>query len=242
MIELRNVAYRYPAFTRRRSEALKNVSAHLVAGAVHGIAGPNGAGKSTFVSICLGFLTPDSGSVTIDEKPAGDYVRTFGAGLAPDEVTLPRNWTPRSALRRFHSLYGPASGGTAIDVDAVLEEWGLTAVASASIASLSRGTQQRVVLAQAFMGNPAVVVLDEPSNALDFIWRAELREAVRRASARNATVIVSSHNLDEMERIADNLIVLDRGRVTTTLQKPFVTDGSDRLEERVRAILMANPA
>ena len=218
MIELKDVAKRFritPGPGRKAGvvEALAGVTATIEAGEIVAVVGPNGAGKSTLFSILLGFLEPTAGDVFIDELDPRAYIRANGAGYLPERFRLPGEWNVRDALRAFARL-------ERIDVkraDAIIDLLGLNEHARKSIATLSHGMVQRVGLAQALMGERALVVLDEPTEGLDAVWRVRFRDVIAGLRARQSTVLIASHDLSELERLADRAIVLQDGRVSDTV-------------------------
>jgi ABC-type multidrug transport system ATPase subunit len=220
MIELNAVSKRYG----RRGGApdvLHDVSAHVPRCAVWAIVGPNGAGKSTLLSIVLGFIRPSSGSVRIDGQAPRDFVRDRGASYLPERFALPSAWTVRDALQLFAQLDG-REARVARTVDVLALEPMLTQ----RIGALSRGMLQRLALAQAILTRREVVVLDEPTEGLDPIWRIRLRDAIRTLRDDGATILVASHDLTEIERIADRALVLDRGAVRTVLDTQTAEDAA----------------
>lgn len=234
MIELKDVAKRYritPGPGRKAGfvDALNGVNASVNAGEVVAVVGPNGAGKTTLFGILLGFLEPTAGEVTIAGTEPGLYVRANGAGFLPERFRLPPEWRVRHALRAFADL----ERIDAARADAALTTFGLTDRADKTIGSLSHGMLQRVGLAQAIMGERPLIVLDEPTEGLDAFWRVRFRDVVAQLRARNATVLIASHDLTELERLADRAILLENGKVTDTISL------RDRTDLRVYRITLA---
>ncbi|WP_167155318.1 ATP-binding cassette domain-containing protein [Streptomyces sp. MBT27] len=198
-------------------------------GRVTGFLGPNGAGKSTTMRILLGLDRPTSGTALIGGRRYADLVeplREVGALL--DAQAAHGSRTARAHLRAL-----AASNRIPVRrVDEVLEEAGLTAVAGHRIKTFSLGMRQRLGIAAALLGDPSVVVLDEPSNGLDpegIIWTRELMRSLAR---EGRTVLVSSHLMNETASFADHLIVLGRGRLLAdTAMRDFI---DSRIRPRVR--------
>ena len=234
MIELKDVAKRFriaPGPGRKAGviDALSGVTAQIEPGGVVAVVGPNGAGKSTLFSVLLGFLEPSGGEVTIEGQDPAVYVRKRGAGYLPERFHLPAEWRVRHALRAFADL-------ERIDVaraDAAITTFGLNEHADKPIGSLSHGMLQRVGLAQALMGERPLIVLDEPTEGLDAFWRVRFRDIVAQLRARGATVLIASHDLAELERLADRAIVLESGRVLETISL------RDRTGSRTYRIVLA---
>lgn len=190
-------------------DALVDVSLKISAGEVLAVVGPNGAGKSTLFALLLGFLEPTEGEIAIAGDDPRAYMRKQGAGYLPERFRLPPEWRVSDALRAFASL-------ERIDraqAEAAIELLGLRDHADKSMAALSHGMVQRVGLAQALMAERPLIVLDEPTEGLDAYWRVRFRDLIARQRARGATVLIASHDLNELERLADRALLLDAGRV-----------------------------
>jgi ABC-type multidrug transport system ATPase subunit len=212
MIELENVSKRYG---RRGAgaRALHDVTLHVPAGSVWAVVGPNGAGKSTLLSLILGFIRPSTGRVLIGGVPPRDYLRDEGAAYLPERFTIPGEWKVRDALRMLARL----DGGTDADAAAALARLGLEPHMHKRAGELSRGLLQRVGLAQALLVRRALVVLDEPTEGLDPIWRIRLRDIVAGLRDEGRSVVIASHDLGEVERTADRALLLEHGTVRGVL-------------------------
>ncbi len=194
--------------------ALDGVSLAIAPGEVFGIIGPNGAGKTTLLGCLLGFLRPDAGSITVDGHAPDDLAIRRVTGYLPERLTLDRWMSGASFLTYHHALAGLASEGRARDVAAALERVGLDAVAGArSIRRFSRGMLQRLGLAQALLGEPRYVFLDEPASGVDPAGVVLFRRLLNEVKARGATVVLNSHQLDQVERVCDRVAFVSRGRV-----------------------------
>ncbi|MBE1878434.1 ABC transporter ATP-binding protein [Myceligenerans pegani] len=205
MIELRNLTKRYGDKT-----AVDELSLTLEPGTVTGFLGPNGAGKSTTMRLILGLDAPTSGTATIGGRRYADLrrpLRTIGALLDAKAVHPGR--TGRDHLRAMaRSQDLPARR-----VAEVLELTGMTAAARRRAGTYSLGMSQRLGIAGALLGDPRVLMLDEPVNGLDPDGVRWIRTLLRGLAAEGRTVFVSSHLMSEMEQTADRLIVLGRGRL-----------------------------
>jgi ABC-type multidrug transport system ATPase subunit len=201
-------------------DALQDVTAEIEAGEVVAVVGPNGAGKSTLFSVLLGFLDPTAGEVTIGGNDPRAYMRKHGAGYLPERFRLPPEWRVRDVLRGFAGL-------ERIDrsrADAVIAEFGLHEHGTNNVQALSHGMVQRVGLAQAVLAERALIVLDEPTEGLDAFWRVRFRDVIAQQRARGATVLIASHDLVELERLADRAVVLDKGTVREVISLRGRTD------------------
>jgi len=195
--------------------ALDDVSFEAKPGVVTGFLGPNGAGKSTSLRVLLGLVRPDSGEARMEGTAYVDLPnpgRTVGALLDADDVHAGR--TGLETLR----LAGMTIGCSRARVDSVLEEVGLTgAEARRRLGTYSLGMRQRLGIAQALLGDPPVLVLDEPANGLDPQGQRWLGELLSSRAARGGTVLLSSHQLSEVSRLARRAVVLSGGRIAGTL-------------------------
>lgn len=205
MIEFTRAGKRYGR--RRGTTALHDISLSIPRGNVCAVVGPNGAGKSTLLGLMLGFLHPTAGEITVGELTPRDYVQANGVGYVRDRFSLPGGWPVRRAMRALCAMQGLDER----QADALLHEYGLEAHAAKNIGDLSRGLLQRVGLAQAFAAGRELLVLDEPAEGLDPIWRIRLRDMIANARAAGRTVVLASHDLSEVERVADTVLVLESG-------------------------------
>jgi ABC-type multidrug transport system ATPase subunit len=194
-------------------DALQEVSIEIGSAEVVAVVGPNGAGKSTLFALLLGFLEPTAGDIAIAGDEPRRYMRKHGAGYLPERFGLPAPWTVRDALRAFAKLER-VDGKRA---DRAIESLGLSEHANKTMTALSHGMLQRVGLAQALLAERCLIVLDEPTEGLDAFWRVRFRDIVAQQRARGATVLIASHDLAELERLADRAIVLDGGRLREVL-------------------------
>ncbi|CAL9384028.1 ABC transporter ATP-binding protein [Streptomyces sp. enrichment culture] len=200
-------------------------------GRVTGFLGPNGAGKSTTMRLVLGLDRPTSGTATVGGRAyttLQEPLRQVGALLDADAAHGSR--TARNHLR----VLAASNRVPARRVDEVMEETGIASVARRRVKTFSLGMRQRLGIAAALLGDPEVVMLDEPSNGLDpegIIW---IRELLRRMAAEGRTVLVSSHLMNETASFADHLIVLGRGRLLADTPMREFIDARVRPRVRVR--------
>jgi ABC-2 type transport system ATP-binding protein len=191
-------------------EAVRGVSFEVHDGEIFGLLGPNGAGKTTTVECLLGLREPDAGEIEVcgidaRRRPA-EAKRRMGAAL--QATSLQDTITPREAVQLFAALYG-----TRTDPEALLERFALTEKADAAFDTLSGGQRQRLALALAFINDPEVVVLDEPTSGLDPQSRRELHREIERMREDERTVLLTTHSMDEAERLCDRVAIIDRGRI-----------------------------
>lgn len=227
MIEATGLTKRYGA-----TLAVDNLSFSLRPGQVTGFLGPNGAGKSTTMRMVLGLDRPTAGSALIDGKRYQDLkhpLRTVGALL--DAKWVHPNRSARAHLRWMARFNGIADSR----VDEVLDTVGLTAVAGKRAGTYSLGMSQRLGIAGALLGDPQVLLFDEPVNGLDPEGIRWIRQFMHGLAAEGRTVFVSSHLLSEMALTATDLVVIGRGRLITQGPTAEFVDGASGAVVQVRA-------
>jgi ABC-type multidrug transport system ATPase subunit len=191
-------------------EALRGVDLRVPRGSVFALIGPNGAGKTTLFGVCCGFLQADSGSTEILGGIA-DPSRLKGRLAAlPQDAFLGREITVREHLFFLARLQGLDDATAGREVDRVLELVDLGDLGERRAGSLSHGQSKRVGVAQAFLGHPELILLDEPTAGLDPRHAHDLRDAIRRQGGQR-TLVVSSHNLQELEAICDEAAFIEKG-------------------------------
>ncbi len=211
-IEARGLEKRYGGRLRRGALlALAGVDLRVEHGAGFGLIGPNGAGKTTFVKAVLGVVQPTGGAVRLlGGDPQDPRVRAR-VGYLPERLRLSPAWTPLEILESVARMKGLR--GTRPAALRLLEEVGLAEWAGRRVGTFSKGMKQRVGLAAALVGEPELLVLDEPTDGLDPPGRAHVRGLLSRRLAAGATLFLNSHLLSETERICDRIGVLVAGRV-----------------------------
>jgi ABC-2 type transport system ATP-binding protein len=200
-------------FRMKSVTAVREVSFALAPGMIHGLLGPNGAGKSTTLHLLLGFIRPTRGRATVLGHPPSDKESRRRLGFLPEISTFDGFVTGRRLLRRFDVLAGHPADGRGDRVQAALETVNLRAAASRALKTYSRGMMQRIGLAQAILGDPDLVILDEPMSGMDPATRYSVRELLNERRTRGKTTVLSSHILSDVEALADRVLILDRGRV-----------------------------
>jgi ABC-2 type transport system ATP-binding protein len=194
------------------NKAVDALSFRVHSGHVTGFLGPNGAGKSTTLRSILGLITPSSGSATVRGAP---YVELTEPARVVGALLETQQFHPQRSARNHLKVLAAAAGFAQERVDEVLEEVDLAAVADRKVGAFSLGMRQRLGLAAALLGDPETLILDEPANGLDPAGIRWLRSVLRSNAARGRAVLVSSHLLDEVAHIADEVVVIDRGRFIT---------------------------
>jgi len=230
MIVLDHVGKRYTSWSGREVVALEDFSLEIRTGEVFGLAGPNGAGKSTLISLLLGFLGPSSGTVRVDGLDPRRYVERNGVSYLSELVNIPPTWRVTDALRRYGILAGVPAPALDARVESVMESLGLDEHRTKRARQLSKGNLQRLGLAQALLGDERVIVLDEPTHGLDPVWTQRFRDVVDRLRRPDRAILIASHNLDELARLADRVGIIDRGRlqrvVDVRANERVVTEGA----------------
>ena len=213
MISFSHVGKRYRSLLGREVRALNDFSLELREGEVFGLAGPNGAGKSTLISLLLGFLGPSEGTVRIAGLEPRRYVEANGVGYLSELINIPAAWTVHGALKRYAMLAGVPADAVPVRVAEAIERLGLEEHRSKRVRQLSKGNLQRLGLAQSMLCDERLIVLDEPTHGLDPVWTQRFRDIVDQLRRADRTVLIASHNLDELARLADRVGIIDGGEL-----------------------------
>lgn len=196
------------------SAAVDSLSFAVEPGRCFGLLGPNGAGKTTTLRLCLGLTAPDSGTITLDSHaiPAAAQTARIRVGVVPQFDNLDPDFTCRENLLVFGRYFGLRDADIRARIPALLEFAGLGGKAEARLATLSGGMKRRLTLARALVNDPNVVFLDEPTTGLDPQARHLIWERLKQLKTAGKTLILTTHFMDEAERLCDSLIVIDHGR------------------------------
>ena len=203
-VEIRNVVKRFG-----KVEAVRDVSFELPEGETVALVGHNGAGKTTLLKLLLGLIRPSSGSIRVlrEDPAAGEFAARRRLGYLPENVSFNAALTGRETLAFYARLKREDRGAVAPLLDRV----GLTHAADRRVGTYSKGMRQRLGLAQALLGEPRILLLDEPTTGLDPALRQSFYEIVEELRGRGATILLSSHALTELEERAGRVIILNRG-------------------------------
>src|SRR6516225_7678087 len=190
-------------------EAVRGLNLEIQAGECFGLLGPNGAGKTTTIEILEGLLSPTSGEVEVLGRSWGAHSRELREmlGISLQETRLNEKLTVRETLELFASFYRRPRPPLQ-----VMEEMELTEKADAWVGKLSGGQRQRLAVATALVADPKILFLDEPTTGLDPQSRRQLWEIVRQFQQRGGTVLLTTHYMDEAERLCDRLAIIDHGK------------------------------
>ncbi len=196
-----------------RTQALKDVSFKIPAHSIFGLLGPNGAGKTTLFSIVADFLKADVGTVEVLGIDTRGVSRLQGRlTILPQDAQFQRNVPVLDQLVFFQLLAGRTKKQAREEVTQSLDLVGLKSFAKRRVGSLSHGMVKRLGIAQAFLGRPEVILLDEPTAGLDPASARQIRDLIKQLQER-ATIIVSSHNLAEVQELCDHVAILDHGHL-----------------------------
>jgi ABC-2 type transport system ATP-binding protein len=202
------------SYARAKRPALADVSLTVNQGEVLGLIGPNGAGKTTFIGCLLGLLAPTGGRIRIDGRAPDDLAVRRVTGYLPERLQFDRWMTGRSFVSFHHALAGLPSGRRAADVMEVLERVGLQADRrDMPIKKYSRGMLQRLGMAQALLGSPRFLFLDEPASGVDPAGVLAFRDILTALKGEGTTVILNSHQLDQLERVCDRVAYIEAGAI-----------------------------
>ena len=196
-----------------RREAVADVSISVSRGAIHGLLGPNGAGKTTTLKMLLGLVKPSSGTFEILGIPARAPRARARVGFLPEQPYFPTQLTAAEAMRLYGRLTGLSRPDLAEQTAELLDRVGLDGRQKTLLSKFSRGMLQRLGLAQALLGSPEVLVLDEPASGLDPVGQRDIRNLMLELRDGGATILLSSHQLSEVETVSDEVTILNGGRV-----------------------------
>lgn len=191
--------------------ALKGVSFSVPKGTVFGILGPNGSGKTTLLGIIMDVLKPSAGTYSLFDKQPTEKERSLVGTL----LETPNFYHYLSAVENLR-IAAAIKGRGEDDINRVIEVVGLTARKDSKFSTYSLGMKQRLAIGSALLGNPDVLVFDEPTNGLDPVGIAEIRELIRKLSQEGKTIIMASHLLDEVEKVCTHVAILKQGDLITS--------------------------
>ena len=233
MVKIGNVTKRFNSL-----KALDNVSLHIKDGEVLGVLGPNGAGKTTLFKLIAGFLNPDSGQIEAD-GPTWPAI-----GYKPERLLFPNKMRVREYLNMVCSLANVPGDQKEKIVDNSLIRVGLVDAADKKIKECSKGMRQRLGLAQAMIGDPPLLLLDEPSNGLDPDGQSDICRQIEEFHRAGKTIILASHQLQEVTQVCTYLVILNEGRILyensmkeALAVKPHVSIRIDGNVEQIKKLL-----
>lgn len=228
--------------------AVDDVSFDVASGTIHGLLGPNGAGKTTTLKMLIGLATPTAGEFKVLGKPSRHPQGRMSLGFLPEQPYFPPQLTGDQAMRLYAKLSNVTRSEMGPRITEMLEAVGLAGRGESRLADYSRGMLQRLGVAQALIGRPRVVVLDEPASGLDPVGQRDMRNLMLSLREGGTTVLLSSHQLSEVEAVCDRVTILNGGNVAA--EGPIdellnvqgqtsirVKGAAEGMPERVRALL-----
>lgn len=220
MIKLENVIKNYGD-----NKALQGVSFEIKKGEIVGLLGPNGAGKSTTMKILTGFIIPDDGEVSIQDKSVKDNL-VFAKGLIgymPENNPLYKEMIVEEAINLSMDLHNVLPEKRKSRIRAVVKATGIQDVYYRPISELSKGYKQRVGIAQVLVHDPKILILDEPTEGLDPNQRSEIRNLIK-SLGKDRTVIISTHVMQEVEAMCNRILIINKGKVILDDSKEAITN------------------
>ncbi|HUW36034.1 MAG TPA: ATP-binding cassette domain-containing protein [Rhodocyclaceae bacterium] len=196
-------------------EVVAGVDFELARGECYGLLGPNGAGKTTILRLCLGLTAPDAGAIRLVGEPVPARARQarMKVGVVPQFDNLDPDFTVAENLLVFGRYFGIADGETRRRIPELLDFAGLSGKEQARLATLSGGMKRRLTLARALVNDPDLLLLDEPTTGLDPQARHLIWERLKQLLANGKTILLTSHFMDEAERLCHRLAIIDAGRI-----------------------------
>jgi len=205
-LSIENVVKAYDA-----KVAVDSVSFEVNGGEVFGLLGPNGAGKSTLIRMTMDILRPDSGRILVNGRPSTDADHDK-VGYLPEERGLYRKQKVIDVLDYFGRLKGMKGGDVKVKAQAALDRVGLGEWAKKRVDALSKGMQQKVQIVGTLLHEPEVVILDEPFTGLDPVNARMVKEIIATLKREGRLVVLSTHQMDQVEELCDRIVMIDRGR------------------------------
>lgn len=227
LIEIKNLVKRFGKF-----EALRGINLNLVKGEVAVLMGPNGSGKTTLIKSILGLVIPDSGEIIVGGKKISDDFRyREQIGYMPQIANYPENLK----VKELFSIVKDIRGKSSTD-DELIEDFGIGNIIEKKFGQLSGGFKQRVTAAIAFLYNPEILILDEPTSSLDPLSNEIMKKKILKEKQNGKLMLVSSHIVSESEEIADRIIYLLDGKVifNKKLSELKNGDGRVRLGDKIK--------
>ncbi|NDJ77057.1 MAG: ATP-binding cassette domain-containing protein [Chloroflexi bacterium] len=210
MIQATQLAKRFKKF-----DAVKDVTFTAYPGEVFGLLGPNGAGKTTTLRMLATVISPTSGTATVsgyDIRTQKNAVRSH-LGILVESAGLYAHSTTREHLRYIGNLHGLNGNGLEQRIDELIETLDMIEFADRQAQGFSRGMVRKVVMAMALVHNPTNIILDEPTQGLDVVSTRAVRDTIRRFREEGRCVVISTHHMDEVERLCDRVAIVHRGEI-----------------------------
>lgn len=213
VLRIEKINKSYPASIRgdQFSRVVDDLSLSLKKGEAYGLIGPNGAGKTTTVKMIVGLTMPDSGAISIFEKPNTNIEIRHRIGFMPENPIFYAYLSARELMYFIARLFKIEKSQIPEKIDQILKSVGLENAANRAIRGFSKGMRQRLGLAQALVNNPEILILDEPLDGLDPLGRSDIKDYLLKMKKAGTTILLSSHILSDVEEICDRIGIIDQG-------------------------------
>ena len=227
--------FRIPG-SKRRLRAVDNLNLEIERGSVFGLLGPNGSGKSTTIKVALGLVHPSQGKCEILGKSSLECSARMGIGYLPEAPYFQRFLTGRELLFYFGKLSGVKKTGLEDRVNALLTRVGLEDAGDRQVGGYSKGMLQRIGLAQAMVGDPELLILDEPTAGVDPIGAVDIAAIIREVRDEGKTVLLCSHLLSQVETICDRAAIMVKGKLALEGSVESLTAATDSSSARIEGL------
>ena len=217
ILQIENLHKRYNDF-----EAIKGINLEIKKGDIYGLLGPNGAGKSTLIKIISGLENLTSGKVIFEENQTNINKYKKNIGLLPQDISVYHNFTARENVSFFCSLYGFRGKELKRRVNKSLEFVGLLDVGNKKSNEFSGGMKRRLNMACAIAHSPKLIIMDEPTVGIDPQSRNHILESVKKLNEEGATIIYTSHYMEEIEELCNNISIMDNGKIIARGTKEYL--------------------
>jgi sodium transport system ATP-binding protein len=241
MIDVHSICKIFYTHQGQEHRAVDDVGFRVARGEIYGLLGPNGAGKTTTLRMLAGLMKPSEGSIHVDgiEGTYDPLVLKQRIGFLTANTGLYARLSPRETLTYFGQLRGIPTADLKIQVEELLKLLGIIELADRRCEGMSTGEKQRVQIARTLIGNPPVLILDEPTLGLDVLTNRLILNFIRQAGKEGRTIILSTHHLDEVETVCDRFGLMHKGRILAegTLAQLREQSGQERLSDVFLALV-----
>lgn len=220
-------------------KVLRKINLEVKKGEVFGLLGANGAGKTTAIKILVGLMSPDEGSVTINNLPAATIEAKRFFGFMSENPQFYQYLTAREVLEFAGELSGVQSSVLKKRISSLLKQVGLGSAADLTVRKFSKGMHQRLAFAAAMVAEPPLMILDEPLDGLDPVGRLTFKKLIKQWRKEGKTIFFSSHILADVEELCDRVAIIDRGQVLKIDTPANLVANSSNLEEAFVALVKA---
>ena len=217
ILQIENLHKSYDKF-----EAIKGIDLNIKKGDIYGLLGPNGAGKSTLIKTITGLEKMTSGKIIFEESEISINKYKKNIGLLPQDIALYLDFTAKENVTFFCSLYGYRGRDLKERVDKALEFVGLLDIKNKKAKEFSGGMKRRLNMACAIAHNPNLIIMDEPTVGIDPQSRNHILESVKKLNEQGSTIIYTSHYMEEVEELCNNISIMDRGKVIANGSKEYL--------------------